>query len=66
MEEIFKFFPIIVVLIWIICIWYAIREHRSIINRARKIDPTVRTRAEAEYVLKKDVAQSVGKVEENK
>ena len=39
---------------------YGIMEHKRIIDRARKIDPTVRTRSEAEYVLKKDIAQSLG------
>ena len=39
---------------------YGIMEHKRIIDRARKIDPTVRTRTEAEYVLKKDIAQSLG------
>ena len=39
---------------------YGIMEHKRIIERARKIDPTVRTRSEAEYVLKKDIAQSFG------
>lgn len=39
---------------------YGVMEHKRIIDRARKIDPTVRTRAEAEYVLKKDIAQSLG------
>ena len=42
---------------------YGIMEHKRIIDRARKIDPTVRTRSEAEYVLKKDIAQSL--VEKN-
>ena len=39
---------------------YGIMEHKRIIDRARKIEPTVRTRSEAEYVLKKDIAQSLG------
>ena len=39
---------------------YRFMEHKRIIDRARKIDPTVRTRSEAEYVLKKDIAQSLG------
>jgi len=39
---------------------YGIMKHKRLIDRARKIDPTVRTRAEAEYVLKKDIAQSLG------
>lgn len=41
--------------------FYGIMEHKRLIERAKKIDPTVRTRAEAEYVLKKDIAQSMGK-----
>lgn len=34
---------------------------KSMIDRARKIDPTVKTIWDADYVLKKDLAQNVGK-----
>ena len=46
--------------------WYALRQNKSIMDRARKIDPTVKTLAEAQYVLKKDIAQSMGKMNDNK
>ena len=46
----------------------ALRNHKSIMDRARKIDPTVKTFSEAQYVLQKDLAKSVGtgKIEDNK
>lgn len=37
---------------------------KSMIDRARKIDPTVETIWDADYVLKKDLAQNVGKNKE--
>ena len=46
--------------------FYGIMEHKRLIERAKKIDPTVKTRAEAEYVLKKDIAQSMGRTDDNK
>lgn len=62
MSNIFMFaMPILVLIIWIGAAWYAYRQHKSIMDRARKIDPTVKTRAEAEYVLKKDIAESMGR-----
>lgn len=33
-------------------------------DRARKIDPTVKTLADAQYVLRKDILQNVGKNKE--
>ena len=36
-----------------------VRQYKATIARARKIDPTVKTYAEADYVLKKDIAQSI-------
>ncbi len=46
----------------IICSWvYGINNYRSTIKRAQKIDPSVKTLSEADYVLKKDIAESVGK-----
>lgn len=48
--------------------WYILRQRKlykkSMIDRARKIDPTVKTIWDAEYVLKKDLAQNVGKNKE--
>lgn len=47
---------------------YILRQRKlykkSMIDRARKIDPTVKTIWDAEYVLKKDLAQNVGKNKE--
>lgn len=57
---------VILVTIWIIMGVWAYRQHKSIMDRAKRIDPTVKTRAEAEYVLKKDIAQSMGKMNDNK
>ena len=45
-------------------IWYAIKQNKSMMDRARKIDPTVKTVAEAQYVLRKDLLQNVGKNKE--
>lgn len=38
-----------------------IKQTNSIIEKAKKIDPTVKTTVEAEYVLKKYIAQNMGK-----
>ena len=43
----------------IVGIWWSVRHYKGIMARARKLDPTVKTLAEAEYILKKDIAQSV-------
>lgn len=45
-------------------IWYVLRQNKSIMDRARKIDPTVKTLADAQYVLQKDILQNVGKNKE--
>ncbi len=63
---IFPIFMILTIGVIIFMYSYKIKEHTEIMKRARKIDPTVKTRAEAEYVLKKDIAQSVGKENINK
>lgn len=42
----------------------ALKRQKSMIDRARKIDPTVETIWDADYVLKKDLAQNVGKNKE--
>ena len=46
-------------LIFIFVFW--LPNYRSIMKRARKIDPTVKTIAEAQYVLQKNIMESVGK-----
>ena len=40
-------------------ILYSLISNYKMKERARKIDPTVSTMAEADYVLKKDIAKSV-------
>ena len=45
---------------------YVIKSQKSIIERARKIDPSVKTLAEADYVLKKDIAKEIGSDKKNK
>ena len=35
-------------------------QRKAVMKRAKKIDPSVKTMVEADYVLKKDIAQSVG------
>ena len=46
-------------LVFIFVFW--LPNYRSIMKRARKIDPTVKTIAEAQYVLQKNIMESVGK-----
>lgn len=43
---------------WII--WYGSRQNKSLIERAQKIDPSVKTVTEAHYVLEKDIAKNFG------
>ena len=45
-------------LFFIFAFW--IPNYRSIIKRAKKIDPSVKTIAEAQYVLQKNIMESVG------
>lgn len=47
-------------LFFIVTLFIIISDYNSLIKRARKIDPTVKTAMEAEYVLKKDIAQNIG------
>ena len=47
-------------LILIIAIITLFRQKNALIKRAQKIDPSVKNMAEADYVLKKDIAQSIG------
>lgn len=42
-------------------IFYFVRNYNSIINRAKKIDPTVKTMSEAKLILQKDIAKNVSK-----
>lgn len=45
-------------LVFIFVFW--LPNYRSIIKRAKKIDPSVKTIAEAQYVLQKNIMESVG------
>ena len=45
----------------VIGITWSVRQYKGTMYRARKIDPTVKTLAEAEYILKKDIAHSVAR-----
>ncbi len=45
-------------LVFFLAFW--LPNYRSVMRRARKIDPSVKTFAEATYVLQKDVMKSVG------
>ena len=47
-------------------LWYGIRQNKSVIERAKKIDPSVKTITDARYVLQKDIAKSVGAYKDNK
>ena len=44
-------------LVFIFAFW--LPNYRSIIKRAKKIDPSVKTIAEAQYVLQKNIMESV-------
>ena len=58
-------FPLIAGIVFVIAftamIIYIVMQNKSVIERARKIDPSVKTITDAEYVLQKDIAQSFGK-----
>ncbi len=54
------------VLVFIIVLIVVLRQSRSLIKRAQKIDPTVKTAAEANIVLTKDIAQNIGNNDSNK
>ena len=45
-------------LVFIFAFW--LPNYRSIIKRAKKIDPSVKAIAEAQYVLQKNIMESVG------
>lgn len=45
-------------LVFIFAFW--LPNYRSIIKRAKKIDPSVKTIAEAQYVFQKNIMESVG------
>lgn len=53
-------------LILIIALITLLRQKNAIIKRAQKIDPSVKNIAEADYVLKKDIAQSIGNNDQTK
>lgn len=57
-------FPLIAGIVFVIAftamIIYIVKQNKSVIERARKIDPSVKTITEAQYVLQKDIAQSFG------
>ena len=53
------------VCIFIFIIVWGIRQNKSIIERARKIDPSVKTLTEAQYVLQKDIAKEFGSNKDN-
>ena len=55
------FFIIACVGIMIFSWIFYIKNYRSTIERAKKIDPSVKTLSDANHVLKKDIAESVGK-----
>ena len=46
-------------------ILYQIRQNKSVIDRARKIDPSVKTITEAHYVLEKDIVKNFGNSKNN-
>ena len=50
---------VLILTVPIVGITWTVKQYKGTMTRARKIDPTVKTLAEAEYVLKKDIAQSV-------
>lgn len=50
---------VLFVTILVVGIVLTVRQYKGTMARAKKIDPTVKTLAEAQYVLKKDIAQSV-------
>lgn len=51
---------IMITIILVVVFGFWLPNYKSIMNRARKIDPSVKTFAEANYVLQKDVMKSVG------
>ncbi|MEE3343677.1 MAG: hypothetical protein VZS44_06270 [Bacilli bacterium] len=56
---------IFIIVIFIFVIIYTIRQSKSIIERAKKIDPSVKTISEAQYVLQKDMYQNFGSKKDN-
>ncbi len=46
-------------LIFVFAVW--LPNYKSIMTRAKKIDPSVKTFADAQYVLQKDIMESAGK-----
>ena len=56
-------FAVSIPLIFFFAAW--LPNYRSIMKRARKIDPTVKTLADAQYVLQKNVMQSINKKDDS-
>ena len=46
-------------LIFVFAVW--LLNYKSIMARAKKIEPSVKTFADAQYVLQKDIMESAGK-----
>ena len=51
---------VIFVILFTLTMVYWVKQNKSVIERAKKIDPSVKTITEANYVLRKDIAQSFG------
>ena len=51
---------ILMIAMFVFIVVYIIKQNKSIIDRAKKIDPSVKTVSEADYVLKKDMYQNFG------
>lgn len=51
---------IISVILFLLAGFLYFRQSYSLYKRAKKIDPTVKTMAEANFVLNKAIAQSIG------
>ncbi len=51
---------VIFVILFTLTMVYWVKQNKSVIERAKKIDPSVKTITEANYVLQKDIAQSFG------
>ena len=62
-----EYLPIIMIIVvvammfdLILAVIYSSRERNSIMKMAKKIDPSVKTFSEAQYVLQKDLAKNIG------
>lgn len=59
-------FAIIFVCVFCFMILFTPNQEKSVINRAKKIDPSVKTYTEALFVLQKDIAKNFGNNEKDK